>query len=140
MLGVTVRLTRPSRSRLRRVSVSIRWETLGISRLSSLNLLDPPPSVWTTSTVHLSPIRESKVLIVRHCGLIGSAIGYLAVPASQICSSATKKSVLAALQTVVTYGASVTNPYQGGNSDHPAYRCQHQRREQRQPDHLAFDR
>ena len=74
MDGVTVRLTSPSRSRLRKVSVSIRWETLGISRLSSLKRFEPSPSVPTTSTVHLSPIRDSKVLIVRQTGLLGSFI------------------------------------------------------------------
>src|SRR5215212_529719 len=74
MLGVTVRLTIPSRSRLRSVSVSMRCETLGISRRSSLKRRGPSPSVATTSTVHLSPIRDSKVLIVRHTGLLGSFI------------------------------------------------------------------
>src|SRR5687768_12499219 len=72
MLGVTVRLTSPSRSRLRRVSVSIRCETLGISRRSSLKRRGPSPRVATTSTVHLSPIRDSSVLIVRQTGLLGS--------------------------------------------------------------------
>src|SRR5215217_5466540 len=75
MLGVTVRLTRPSRSRLRSVSVSMRCDTLGISRRSSLNLLEPSPRVDTTRTVHLSPMRESNVLIVRQTGLVGSFIG-----------------------------------------------------------------
>src|SRR5437660_12086170 len=74
MLGVTVRLTRPSRSRLRNVSVSIRWDTLGISRRSSLKRRGPSLSVVTTSTVHLSPMRDSKVLMVRHTGLLGSLI------------------------------------------------------------------
>src|SRR5215203_3993658 len=75
MLGVTVRLTSPSRSRLRNVSVSIRWDTLGISRRSSLTLLEPSPSVETTRTVHLSPMRDSRVLIVRQTGFVGSFIG-----------------------------------------------------------------
>src|SRR3954453_9340502 len=70
MVGVTVRLTIPSRSRLRSVNVSIRCDTLGISRRNSLKRFDPSPSVWTTSTVHLSPIRDSRVLIVRHTGLV----------------------------------------------------------------------
>src|SRR5688572_8769426 len=74
MVGVTVLLTSPSRSRLRSVRVSIRWETLGISRRSSLNRRGPSPRVATTSTVHLSPIRDSKVLIVRQTGLLGSFI------------------------------------------------------------------
>src|SRR6185503_8938588 len=86
MVGVTVRLTRPSRSRLRKVSVSMRCDTLGISRLSSLKRFDPSASVWTTSTVHLSPIRDSKVLMVRHTGLLGSFIVRLQ---SQPCSHST---------------------------------------------------
>ena len=79
MLGVTVRLTSPSRSRLRSVSVSMRCDTLGISRLSSLKRLEPSPSVWTTRTVHLSPMRDSRVLIVRQTGLAGSFILFLPV-------------------------------------------------------------
>src|SRR5687767_12703207 len=79
MLGVTVRLTTPSRSRLRRVSVNMRCDTLGISRRSSLNRLGPSPKVCTTSTVHLSPMRDSRVLIVRHTGLVGSFIFLLPV-------------------------------------------------------------
>src|SRR5215208_7716952 len=86
MDGVTVRLTSPSRSRLRSVSVSIRCETLGISRRSSLKRRGPSPSVDTTRTVHLSPIRDSKVLIVRHTGLLGSLIVRLQ---AQPCSCAT---------------------------------------------------
>jgi len=35
------------------------------------------------------------VLMVRHTGFDGSFIGYLPVPAPQICSSKTKKCVLA---------------------------------------------
>jgi acyl dehydratase len=72
------------------VSVSIRCDTLGISRRSSLKRFEPPPSVLTTSTVHLSPIRDSKVLIVRQVGLLGSFIvspfGTIHVPAAQKCA------------------------------------------------------
>src|SRR4029453_237512 len=89
MVGVTVRLTRPSRSKLRSVSVSIRCDTLGISRLSSLNRLLPSPRVETTSTVHLSPMRASKVLIVLQTGFAGSFIGTLPVPALHRCSRRT---------------------------------------------------
>ena len=52
-----------------KVKVSMRCDTLGISRRSSLKRFEPSPSVWTTSTVHLSPMRESKVLMVRQTGL-----------------------------------------------------------------------
>src|SRR4051794_24210386 len=96
MVGVTVRLTSPSRSRLRKVSVSMRWETLGISRRSSLKRLVPPASVVTTSTVHLSPMRDSKVLIVRHTGLLGSFIGYLSVPAHKVVRGEQKSAFLRA--------------------------------------------
>src|SRR5690349_915610 len=84
MVGVTVRLTRPSRSRLRKVSVNIRCDTLGISRLNSLNRLGPSPSVCTTRTVHLSPILANSVLMVRHTGLLGSFM-----PRSPHCSCLT---------------------------------------------------
>src|SRR5579864_8668423 len=77
MVGVTVRLTRPSRSRLRNVSVSMRCDTLGISLLNSLKRLGPSPSVCTTRTVHLSPILASRVLMVRQTGLLGSFILFL---------------------------------------------------------------
>src|SRR4029079_19010809 len=72
MLGVTARLTMPSRSRLRNVSVSMRCDTLGISRRSSLKRFEPSPRVDTTSTVHLSPIRDNRVLMVRQTELAGS--------------------------------------------------------------------
>jgi hypothetical protein len=59
MVGVTVRLTRPSRSRLRKVRVSIRWDTLSIRRCSSLKRTGPSPSSPMTITVHLSPMRPN---------------------------------------------------------------------------------
>src|SRR5919107_5214864 len=96
MVGVTVLLTRPSRSRLRRVGVSIRCETLGISRLSSLKRFGPAESVCTTSTVHLSPMRDRSVLIVRHTGLLGSFIGYLAVSSHKFVRSPQKGALLRA--------------------------------------------
>src|SRR5919112_302914 len=67
----------------------MRCDTLGISRLSSLKRLLPSPSVETTSTVHLSPIRDSKVLIVRQTGFAGSFIGTLPVPELLPCSPPT---------------------------------------------------
>src|SRR5687767_118464 len=66
MVGCTVRVTSPSRSRPRSVSVSIRCEMLPRLRRISLNRLDPPPSSPTTNTVHLSPIRCSTSLTCRH--------------------------------------------------------------------------
>src|SRR6476660_7545605 len=88
MVGVTVRLTSPSRSRLRSVSVSMRCDTLGISRRSSLKRRGPSDSVWTTRTVHLSPILDNRVLIVRHTGLLGSFI-LVSIGRVQPCSRAT---------------------------------------------------
>lgn len=55
----TVRVTRPSRSRPRRVCVSIFWEIPATSWQISLKRRGPPARVPTTSTVHLSPIRSS---------------------------------------------------------------------------------
>ncbi|MNW06184.1 hypothetical protein D3C71_2025430 [compost metagenome] len=55
-----VRVTRPSRSRLRSVRVSMRCDTPLIRRLSSLNRSVPlRPSMPTTITLHLSPMRLS---------------------------------------------------------------------------------
>src|SRR6476469_1550571 len=97
MVGVTVLLTNPSRSRLRSVRVSIRCDTLGISRRSSLNRFEPSPRVCTTSTVHLSPIRESNVLMVRQTGLVGSFIGYLIVPEHKLVRAEQKCAFLRAV-------------------------------------------
>jgi hypothetical protein len=82
----------------------MRCDTLGISRLSSLKRFEPSPNVCTTRTVHLSPMRASKVLIVRQMGLLGSFIDASSsfhVPAAQICSRETKKCVLAGDSSVV---------------------------------------
>src|ERR1700730_17992618 len=59
MVGKTVRVTSPSRSRPLSVKVSIRCEMLPSPRRSSLKRFDPSPSRVTTSTVHLSPTRAS---------------------------------------------------------------------------------
>src|SRR6516165_591544 len=75
MVGKTVRVTRPSRSRHLSVNVSIRCEMLPSARRSSLNRFGPSPSVLTTSTVHLSPTRASTSLTARQssgtCRLLG---------------------------------------------------------------------
>src|SRR5262245_29312087 len=75
MVGKTVRVTRPSRSRHLSVKVSIRCEMLPSARRSSLNRLGPSPKVLTTSTVHLSPTRASTSLTARQssgtCRLLG---------------------------------------------------------------------
>jgi hypothetical protein len=57
-VGVTVRLTKPSRSMLRRVSVSMRWEMVPAARLISLNRNGPSRNEMTMSTLHLSPTRD----------------------------------------------------------------------------------
>src|SRR5215468_4833067 len=75
MVGNTVRVTRPSRSKDLSVKVSIRCEMLPSARRSSLNRFGPSPSVVTTSTVHLSPTRASTSLTARQssgtCRLLG---------------------------------------------------------------------
>src|SRR4029453_4946605 len=65
MVGNTVRVTRPSRSSARRVSVSMRCEIEPKALRSSLKRLGPSPKVQTTSTVHLLPTRASTSLAAR---------------------------------------------------------------------------
>src|ERR1700761_1325783 len=57
MVGKPVRVTRPSRSRPRKVSVSIRCEMPLIMRLISLKRFGPSNSIMMTKTLHLSPTR-----------------------------------------------------------------------------------
>src|SRR6185312_7844205 len=64
-VGKTVRVTRPSRSSPRKVSVSMRCEIEPSARRNSLKRLGPAPSVETTSTVHLSPTRARTSLTAR---------------------------------------------------------------------------
>src|SRR5260370_25672766 len=75
MVGNTVRVTRPSRSRPRSVSVNIRCEMLPSARRISLKRFGPSPSTPTTSTVHLSPTRANISLTARQssgtCRLLG---------------------------------------------------------------------
>src|SRR5215203_5262997 len=58
MVGNTVRVTKPSRSSPRKVSVSIRCEMLPSARRISLKRFGPLPSSPTTRMVHLSPTRD----------------------------------------------------------------------------------
>src|SRR3972149_11977328 len=55
----------------------MRCEMLPKARRNSLKRLGPPPRVATTSTVHLSPTRESTSLTARHssgtCRLPGNS-------------------------------------------------------------------
>src|SRR5260370_15052109 len=60
MVGKTVRVTRPSRSRPRSVSVSIRCEMPPTMRLISLKRRGPSPSSMMTNTLHLSPTLAGK--------------------------------------------------------------------------------
>src|ERR1700687_1614660 len=64
MVGVTLRVTRPSRSNPRSVSVNIRCDTPGTARRISENRREPSFSDMTTSTLHLSPIRPRISLTV----------------------------------------------------------------------------
>ena len=58
--GWAVRTTSPSRSRLRSVRVSMRWEMPpSMPRWRSLKRCVPSPSTEITSTLHLSPMRSS---------------------------------------------------------------------------------
>ncbi|CAM5673568.1 hypothetical protein SRIMM317S_02156 [Streptomyces rimosus subsp. rimosus] len=51
----TVRVRMPSRSRLRRVTVSMRWLILSTARLSSMKRRGPWSRRQTTRSDHLSP-------------------------------------------------------------------------------------
>ena len=85
-VGWTVRLTSPSRSRPRSVSVSMRCEMPSIRRCRSLNRMRPSPSSRTTSTAHLSPMRASTVVTKRQLaetwGPVGTSlcVGSMSVP------------------------------------------------------------
>src|SRR5215813_6102306 len=80
MVGKTVRVTKPSRSRHLSVKVSIRCEMLPSARRSSLNRFGPSPSVLTTSTVHLSPTRASTSLTARQSSATCRLLGISDVP------------------------------------------------------------
>src|SRR5262249_6510242 len=80
MVGKTVRVTRPSRSRHLSVKVSIRCEMLPSPRRSSLNRFGPLPSMLTTSTVHLSPTRARTSLTARQSSATCRLLGISAVP------------------------------------------------------------
>ena len=80
-VGCTVRVTSPSRSSARKVRVNMRCEMPPTSRLISLNRLGPLPSRFTTSTVHLSPMRAST------CADGPAVAGQMHVPRFQECAS-----------------------------------------------------
>src|SRR6267142_2228586 len=114
MVGNTVRVTRPSRSSPRKVSVSIRCEMPPIIRFNSLKRCGPPISIMITNTLHLSPTRASTEATARQlpsaCGL-GDRAGTL------VCSSVTevlqsKKCAFLRGFRTVTHIAPVTNLYQ----------------------------
>src|SRR3954466_4958135 len=81
MVGKIVRVTSPSRSSPRKVSVSIRCEIPPILRLSSLKRTGPSISIMMTSTLHLSPTRASTEATARQlpsaCGPGGMAGTFL---------------------------------------------------------------
>src|SRR5690242_1840858 len=91
-----VRVTSPSRSRSRKVSVSMRWEMALIVRRISLKRIGPPSSSSTTSTVHLSPMRAKSSLTAVH-GLVSCvSVGIKEVPPAQKLACHSKKCLLVA--------------------------------------------
>src|SRR5260221_5710009 len=80
MVGNTVRVTRPSRSRPRSVNVNIRCEMLPSARRISLTRFGPSPSTPTTNTVHLSPTRASISPRARQSSGTCRLLGNSAVP------------------------------------------------------------
>src|ERR1700733_7700401 len=136
MVGKIVRVTSPSRSRPRKVSVSIRCETPPIRRLISLKRFGPSNSTMMTKTLHLSPTRARIEATPRQsacsCGDGGRAgtlmfAGFKNVPEFQ------KSAFLWSWQTV-THIAQVTNQYQGAHHEKTApHRFQRPRPAFRQP-------
>src|SRR6267143_2093346 len=80
MVGNTVRVTRPSRSRPRSVNANIRCEMLPSARRISLKRFGPSPSTPTTSTVHLSPTRANISPRARQSSGTCRLLGISAVP------------------------------------------------------------
>src|SRR3954464_13053276 len=80
LVGMILRVTSPSRSSPRKVSVSIRCEMPPISRRSSLKRLVPVPSFVTTRTDHLSPTRDSTSLTARQSAGKSVCLGFNFVP------------------------------------------------------------
>src|SRR5258708_5020660 len=80
MVGNTVRVPSPSRSRPRKVRVSIRCEMLPSARRISLKRRGPLPSSLTTRMVHLSPTRESTSLTARQPSGTWRLLGNIDVP------------------------------------------------------------
>src|ERR1051326_2876505 len=80
MVGNTVRVTSPSRSRSRKVKVSIRCEMLPSVRRISLKRFGPWPSSLTTRMVHLSPTRDSTSLTARQSSGTWRLLGNTDVP------------------------------------------------------------
>src|SRR4051794_6259101 len=80
MVGNMVRVTSPSRSRPRKVSVSIRCEMLPSARRISLKRFGPLPSSLTTRMVHLSPTRDSTSLTARQSSGTWRLLGNIDVP------------------------------------------------------------
>src|SRR6266498_3867159 len=101
MVGVTARVTNPSRSSPRKVVVSIFCEMPPIRCLSSLKRNDPSPSSFTTSTLHLSPTRERTSLTARQSLGRLAFLDFIQVP------PVSRKCLLA--------------PLFGGNSYSPSY-------------------
>src|ERR1700756_5311673 len=124
MVGNTVRVTSPSRSSPRKVSVSIRCEKPLIIRFSSLKRFGPSLSFMMTNTLHLSPTIERIEATPRQslsrCGCGGRRIAGDGT-VTFLCSGFTdvlgfqKCAFLRGFRTV-THIAPVTNLYQGDPS------------------------
>src|SRR6185436_5461517 len=80
MVGNTVRVTMPSRSRPRSVKVSMRCEMLPSALRISLKRRAPSPSSPTTRMVHLSPTRARTSLTARQSSGTCRLLGNIAVP------------------------------------------------------------
>src|ERR1700723_1461878 len=118
MVGKTVRVTKPSRSSPRNVSVSMRCEMPATMRLSSLKRLGPSNSIMMTKTLHLSPTRARTEATPRQSacasgdsgrgGRAGTLVfsGFTDVPSFQRSALGSKKCVLVGLADSHSYSVS----------------------------------
>ena len=135
---MTVRVTRPSRSSPRRLSVSMRCEMPSISRFSSEKRRGPlrqdhhdqhAPLVADAVEHRGDILAAGRLQAGAACVARASImrVGHIFVPGYQIFA------FLQLFHSWLFKVPPVTNQYQGPKHDHPQDRQQHHRREQRQP-------
>src|ERR1700744_5007635 len=140
MVGVTVHVTSPSRSRLRKVKVSIRCEMPSTTRLISLKRFGPWPSSTTISTLHLSPTSDKTSRTLRQLSCVwirGWSVTWMFLRYTA-CDQGFKN-VPSCGGALVSYPYSVTNRNRVYHED-SSHRLQHPRPLFGQPGGLGRDR